>query len=451
MTEDSLNALDVIVIGAGIAGLIAARDLAHAGQSVLLLEARNRLGGRIYPTEFAGTEVEAGGGEVTWTNTELLRELERYSIGLRVWQKRGSAVFARVDGEMHTGAQAVVPIPYEEGPAFEDALYRLGTAARRLSPGSAFVDQDVADLDVSITDWVASLELPSVTARYLNHLLGAQVGGDPKAVSLLTFLDVYVTGNHNALIQKIYFARNRVLDGGSQAFLDAIASDVTRSGARICREAAVVRIEQNDRSVTVTTRTGEPFTSGAAVLATPLNTWRDVDFVGLSESKREFAARGHAGNVLKFHMLVKGVPTGLYARSIPSSLTDVTANAPVQLFATYKELPEGQIIQGWADPETLDPSDIDAVENALHAFVPEAEVLDLTHHDWTADEFSRGGWIATRAGMAVRRGSVLPSAEGLVYFAGADVTPDLTWLGNIEGALRSAATAARAITERLSA
>ncbi len=73
---------DVVVIGAGFAGVTAARDLSLAGRSVVLLEARDRVGGRTYTGEAFGRRVEFGGTYVHWTQPHVWRELQRHGIPL---------------------------------------------------------------------------------------------------------------------------------------------------------------------------------------------------------------------------------------------------------------------------------------------------------------------------------------------------------------------------------
>ena len=73
---------DIAVIGAGCAGVVAARDLSNAGHKVVLLEARDRIGGRTYTGEAFGRQVEFGGGYSHWTQPYIWRELQRYGIGL---------------------------------------------------------------------------------------------------------------------------------------------------------------------------------------------------------------------------------------------------------------------------------------------------------------------------------------------------------------------------------
>src|SRR5579871_3434163 len=77
---------DVIVVGGGLAGLTATRDLGTAGRRVLLLEARDRLGGRAWVRRFAGTSMELDFGG-TWVlpgdHPSIMAELDRYGIPTR--------------------------------------------------------------------------------------------------------------------------------------------------------------------------------------------------------------------------------------------------------------------------------------------------------------------------------------------------------------------------------
>lgn len=78
--ESSNDSYDAIVIGSGYAGLTAARDLTLAGASVMLLEARDRIGGRTWTANIDGHNFEIGGTYVHWAQPNLWREIARYQM-----------------------------------------------------------------------------------------------------------------------------------------------------------------------------------------------------------------------------------------------------------------------------------------------------------------------------------------------------------------------------------
>ncbi|MCY1159399.1 MAG: FAD-dependent oxidoreductase, partial [Citricoccus sp.] len=73
---------DVVVVGAGFAGLIAARELANSGVDVVVLEARHRVGGRVWTDHRLGHDLELGGTWVHWVQPHTWAELTRYGRGI---------------------------------------------------------------------------------------------------------------------------------------------------------------------------------------------------------------------------------------------------------------------------------------------------------------------------------------------------------------------------------
>src|SRR3954451_3212701 len=111
--------LDAIVVGGGLAGLTAARDLAHCGFSTVLVEARDRLGGRTSTQTIAGREVDTGGTYFHWFEAALWREVMRYELPVVL-----SAVMA-AERYLVAGGDGLVPMSAAE---FDERL-RRGLAA----------------------------------------------------------------------------------------------------------------------------------------------------------------------------------------------------------------------------------------------------------------------------------------------------------------------------------
>ena len=91
--------IDAIVVGGGFAGATAARELSRAGCRVVLLEARDRLGGRTWTSSFAGQPVEMGGTWVHWHQPHVWAELTRY--GLELAESRQLRPHVRQIGRAH--------------------------------------------------------------------------------------------------------------------------------------------------------------------------------------------------------------------------------------------------------------------------------------------------------------------------------------------------------------
>src|SRR4051794_41398251 len=149
-----MHVAKVIVIGAGFAGLRAARALAEAGVEVMVLEARDRVGGRTWtrPFDGDGPPVEIGGSWFTAEHELVPAELARYGIEVRSW---GAPAVCR----WRTGGvlRESLPVPFEQLGELERALATLR-----------------ADADVgarggwSFADYLAALSLPDEVIEFVS-------------------------------------------------------------------------------------------------------------------------------------------------------------------------------------------------------------------------------------------------------------------------------------------
>src|ERR1700690_4275942 len=83
LQQSTTRRVDVVVVGAGFAGMMAARSLIRSGRKVVVLEARNRVGGRVKPANLAGHAIDGGGMWVGPTQTRLMETIKEYGLHTR--------------------------------------------------------------------------------------------------------------------------------------------------------------------------------------------------------------------------------------------------------------------------------------------------------------------------------------------------------------------------------
>lgn len=422
-----LSQYDVIVVGGGLSGLRTARDLVAERKSVLVLEAQDRLGGRVYYDRFADTEkfVEYGGG---WFNPEfqqhLAAEIERYSLPYTTAEEPPRAFRWHNAGKIHAGAS---PVPLANLADLERGLHRTIQASSRIEFGAPWDDQDIADLDISWEKFVRDLNLSAPVEEFFLTWCSSSEPEDTNALDILSWIAAFDDSPWRLYGESmVYFFVN-----GTKSLVDALAAD---SGAEIRLNSPVARLEQNDEGVVVTTRSGERFTAVTAVVALPINIWPDIAFEPpLSALKREVSAEIHPGRTVKVWAVIENGPEeGLFGWGRGEGLSWLWR---------FDRIPEGDLYIGFSGGHDLDPTDRDAIERAARVFAPEAKVTKFDAHDWRANEFLKGTWMIRRPGEALRYHSAIAAREGRIVFGGSDTC--FGWNGWMNGALETGARAAQ--------
>lgn len=417
---------DVLVIGGGVAGLVAARDLSERGLRVSLLEARDRLGGRTWTRRLAGTDVLAEFGG-TWFTRELqpaiAGEIVRYGLAVRESVPFDRVVWAGTDGRVEGNGAAET-----FGPLFEPAREVLGAAVDQVREAYAAGTDLPPELDMPAAGWIEALDVPRPTKEVLLSWLAAMGGGDPGEQSILMLTgDLAMTGFS---IETSMQEMGETFVDGTVAFVDALSADIR---GRVRTGVVVTGVEHDEHGVRVATEGGGAFEADAAIIALPLNCLGDVAFSPrLDPALARAAKEGHVGRSTK----VLAVAEGFGAATLGAAW-----GHPLQAAAGTREVDGHALVYGFDAMGLLrDAHDPREVESALQVFAPETRVHSVDGHDWISDRFSKGTWLSWPPGWASGIASQLGRPQGRIAFAGSDTA--IEGGGYIEGAITSGRDAA---------
>jgi len=418
---------DVIVIGAGMAGLAAARDLQLAGLRALVLEARDRIGGRTWYRPFADTgyHVEMGG---TWfdpvTQVNIGGEIERY--GLPTILSPDGINLRSVLGAHRLGHDEI-PLPQQYRADLDRAMDRLIECSRRVPLDDPVADPQMLEFDVPLSQLLDELDLPPMVQDYMAMWTGFAYGCPPSKVSAL-YVMRWMSGYGN-VTWTLNDAPATKFAKGTASLVDALAED---GGADISLSTPIGALHRTDAGVRAIGVDGAAYLARAAILAVPLNTWADLELADLSEAKASFAAEGQAG---------RGVKTWAIARNVPEFMIGSGWGGPLNWVSEQAHRGDERLLVGLGyEAGLLDPSNLGQVTEAIRFFVPEAEVLSCIGHDWVGDPYAKGTWMAYRPGQLTRYAGVMAEPEPPFFFAGSDIARG--WAGFMDGALASGRAAA---------
>ena len=269
-----MSAVDVIVIGSGLAGLTAARDLRDRGYSVQVIEARDRLGGRTFTRPFTGHHevmVEVGGAYLNLRSEHnLRREIDRYGIEVYTSEDPVQHACFFVDGELRTG----LPVPVDQLSAVERAAIRMAADAARINAGVPLADQAVGDLDISIADYFGRLELPRQTHDFVVGLVAGWIQADAERTTIIHVLQAVLSCGGSPF-DTFFGTFGQGFVNGVTSLIEAM---VTGAELDIRLSSMVTEVDQVDCVVTVRTATGDCFTASACVVAAPAWTLGAINF-----------------------------------------------------------------------------------------------------------------------------------------------------------------------------
>jgi monoamine oxidase len=427
---------DVIVIGGGFGGVTAARDSQKNGLKTLILEARNRLGGRTFSAEFEGSPIELGGTWIHNTQPFVWAESQRY--GMEVIETPGAVADVMTvvmpDGkrfdlsleqatELAIGwdtycskGREILPRPY-------DLLHSRDAALKADQTGAM--------------DHLHSLDLTPLQNTFNEAMISLIVSNHAREMSYLEVLRFHLLGG--GYFPTFMDSTTRFqLKGGTIGLINSIVED---GGAEVRLATPVKSIHDLGDKVVVTTSRGEKLTCGAIICTVPMNTINAIDFQPpLLSGVVEAGRQGHPGQGLKFYMKVAG-DLGNFA--------SFSAHLPITYAMTYKRGKDYTMVVGFSSgADRLDAYDEESVQVALREYIPDARVLSVMHYDWSNDPYSRGTWATYRPGWVGKYYDQFQKDAGRVFFGSGDHGEG--WRGTIDSAIGAGSIAARKANDLLS-
>ena len=457
-TSGSLPAnVDVVVVGGGLSGLVAARNLVASGKNALVLEARDRVGGRLLNhTLQGGSVIESGGAFVGPTQNHVLTLAKELGVQTFKEYVAGNNVYvSKLLGTMtYTGT-----VPPDPRILADAALLqlRIDAMAAKVPVDAPWTAPDAAKLDaMTVETWLRQNTLIAEVREVLKAFFQAAFGTDAEGISMLFFLWYMATAGdetHPGTFERASGTADAAQDsrfvGGSGLLPLKIAATL---GSRVALNAPVRKIRQSGTGVTVVSDRGT-INAKRVIVAVPPPLVLGIDWSPLLPPRRLqlmqhmpmgtlmkvdavyatpfWRAKGLSGSAVMDYGVVRTVfdncppdaKVGVLLAFVGGSSWQQCAMLPL---AERRKL----VLEGFAKvvgPEALNP-------------------IDYVEHDWTHDRWTMGSPVASvQPGATVAYGSSIREPHGRVHWAGTETAT--YWAGYMDGAVRAGERAATEVAK----
>jgi monoamine oxidase len=442
-SDNKKHDADVLVLGAGMAGLAAARALATKGLRVLVLEAENRVGGRIFTRHIENEVVELGAEFVHGRPPELLALINE--AGLALVEREGSAVRFR-NGELRS----------DEGD-------NDGNGDSSDDPFAVLEGlKEYSGEDKSFAEFLATKELSEEARTGAIGFVEGFNAADHKVISIAAL------GVQQAAEDAIEGDRAFHVRGGYDQLPRYLAAKLKEAGGEVLLNTRVRRLQWQEGEVIAVAGTGEDvriYSAPRVLVALPLGVLQqgEPEFIpSLPESIRDILVADapiRTGHAVRF--------TVIFRERFWGNLRPQPALGELSFLFTPESVPpvwwtphpeSSNAITGWiGGPRTsvLNGQDTEVLAEQASQVLAAAFGLDVTYvrslvlgchiHDWSADPSAMGAYSFIAKGGLDASGKFAEAIAETIYFAGEHTTTDGHW-GTVHAALGSGLRAAAQIS-----
>ncbi|XP_076857480.1 amine oxidase [flavin-containing] [Brachyhypopomus gauderio] len=448
------NTYDVIVIGGGISGLCAAKLLVESGLNPVVLEARDRVGGRTFTVQNKQTKwVDLGGAYIGPTQNRILRLAKQYGVQTYKVNEQESLVhYVKGKSYPYKGPFPPVwnPLAVMDYNHLWRTIDRMGMEIPKEAPWRAPHAEEWDKM--TMQDLFNKVCWTSTAHRFAKLFVNVNVTSEPHEVSALWFLwYIKQCGGIMRIFSTTNGGQERKFVGGSSQISEYMAREL---GDRVKLQSAVYSIDQTGDMVVVKTLNDETYKAKHVILAIPPGLNLKIHFKPeLPPLRNQLIHRVPMGSVIKCMVYYrenfwrkKGYcgsmviedeesPIGLTLDdtkpdgSVPAIMGFILARKSRKLAGLTKEERKKRICEIYARVLGSD------------------EALNPVHYEeknWCEEEYSGGCYtVYFPPGILTQFGRVMREPVGRLYFAGTETATE--WSGYMEGAVQAGERAAREI------